>query len=77
MNIHVCVYISNIMYPIWKYIHTGFPPTPPHTMLGSLQRGRGEYGVPGLGWGGEGIPYDIVYISTSDIGYWIFIYRTS
>ena len=40
-------YISNILYPIWKYTHKGFPP--PHPCRGRPQRGPG-----GMGWGGGG-----------------------
>ena len=65
-------YISNILYPIWKYTHKGFPPTPPppHPMLGPPAEGPGG----GMGWGGGwgGIPYG--YISILDIRYWIYIY---
>ena len=48
-------YISNILYPIWKYTHKGFPPTPPHPTpcWGRPQRGRGGHGV---GWVGGGNP---------------------
>ena len=63
-------YISNILYPIWKYTHKGFPPThPPHPMLGPPAEGPGGGGMGGVGWGG--IPYG--YISILDIGYWISI----
>ena len=67
-------YISNILYPIWKYTHKGFPPTPSHPTpcWGRPQRGRGGHGV-GVGWGG--IPYG--YISILDIGYWISILSIS
>jgi hypothetical protein len=42
-------YISNILYPIWKYTHKGFPPPhPPHPMLGPPAEG------PGGAWGGGG-----------------------
>ena len=44
-------YISNILYPIWKYTHKGFPPPPPHhPMLGPPAEGPGG----GMGWGGWG-----------------------
>ena len=47
-------YISNILYPIWKYTHKGFPPTHPHPTpcWGRPQRGRGGHGV---GGGGESL----------------------
>ena len=34
-------YISNILYPIWKYTRKGFTPTPPHPMPGPPQTGPG------------------------------------
>ena len=45
-------YISNILYPIWKYTHKGFPPTPPHPMPPPRPLcGRPQHGVVG-GWVG-------------------------
>ena len=41
-------YVSNILYPIWKYTHKGFPPT--HPMPGPPQTGpRGGMGRGGVG----------------------------
>ena len=45
-------YISNILYPIWEYTHKGFPPTPPHPMLGPSA--EGPEGMGGMG-GGESL----------------------
>ena len=71
LDLDMTKYISNILYPIWKYTHKGFPPpTPPHPMLGPSAEGPGgAWGGGGGGWGG--IPYG--YISILDIGYWISI----
>ena len=34
MIIYICV--CDIQYPVWKYTHKGFPPTPSHPMLPPL-----------------------------------------
>ena len=48
-------YISNLLCPIWKYTHKGFPPphpTPPHPMPGPSTEGPGVDGAWGwVGWG--------------------------
>ena len=61
-----------IQYPIGKYIHKGFPPSPPHPTpcWGRPQRGRGG----GMRWGGGRNPLWVYF----HIGYRIFdihVYR--
>ena len=60
--------MSNILYPVQKYTHEGFPPpTPPNAWAAADGAGGGRHGV---GSGGKGgIPYG--YISILDKGYWI------
>ena len=48
--------ISNILYPIWKYTHNGFLPTPPHPMLWPSPQGPGVAWGGGVGGGVGGIP---------------------
>ena len=68
IDIYIYICMSNILHPMWKYTHKGFPPTPPHP--GAARRGVGGEGH-GAGWVGEGLPCG--YISILDIGYWISI----
>ena len=59
------IYISNILYPIWKYTHKGFHPSTPQPMLGPCARGAGGRGA----WGGEEWGEPLMGISILDIGY--------
>ena len=45
----MCIYTSNILYPIWKYTYQGFPPPHPTQCPPRPLCGRPPHGV---GWGG-------------------------
>ena len=49
MTKYIYIYISNILYPIWKYTHKGFPPT--HLSPTHARAARRGAGGGGMGWG--------------------------